>query len=53
MGYMGTNFLRGRKKTLEPLVNDNRGFIPLILSLLAILIAVIVLVYVRVLNAQK
>ncbi|MCW1908807.1 MAG: hypothetical protein KIH63_005725 [Candidatus Saccharibacteria bacterium] len=50
---MGTSVLQ-RIKSVQPRRRlGNEGFIPLILTLLAVLIAVIVLVYLRVANAQK
>lgn len=38
---------------MKKLSRDQRGLIPMMLSLLAILIAAIVLVYIRVMRAQQ
>lgn len=53
MRHMGTSVFGKAAKRLHPRKLNNGGFIPLILTLLAVLVAVIVLVYLRVLKAQK
>jgi hypothetical protein len=40
-------------KKLTPIQSDERGFIPLILSILAIVVVLIIVVYLRVSHAGK